>query len=258
MKHTHVNPRASNVSPPNQTIMEEPSQCVPRPSPYPSSGPSDTSFSLEVTPERAGGRARGRKPLRWSGPTTKGCASSKGTSTVAASEPSRHLVHCECHTVRLGQSIRLTTLDKYTHISTAEIIMKFIPTQPDTYRYGHNYVHIYHSGDIVSGKETSISPTLLSAPHLNSTTHLYHKLSNFKQPKKPPAQKTKSSSGGVASQARESRLPDGKEKAIDLHAQPTRRNLSTTKRAGSSSSSSVADLEDVASNRPLQVCSVCR
>ena len=122
-------------------------------------------------------------------------------------------------------------------------------------------MHIYHSGDIVSGKEASISPTLLSAPHLNSTTHLYHKLSNFKQPTKPLAQKTKSSSGGVASQARESQLPDGKEKAIDLHAHLTRRNLSTTKRASSSSSTtlaSVADLEDVASNRPLQVCSVWR
>lgn len=55
-------PAPASFPPKSNRKMEEPNMCVPRPSPYPPSRLADTSFSLEVTPERDAQRER--KPVR--------------------------------------------------------------------------------------------------------------------------------------------------------------------------------------------------
>ena len=110
-----------------------------------------------------------------------------------------------------------------------------------------------------SGNAAMPPSTLLSAPCLNSTSRLYHKLNTFKQHKPPTSTYTphSSTSADVSHQHQDgslSRDGDAKKKMANGYS---KKKHASSKQASSSScsvTSGANDLDEMTSSKPLQVC----
>ena len=103
-----------------------------------------------------------------------------------------------------------------------------------------------HAGTGVSDDHSIPPASLLSAPHLNSTTRLYHKLHSFKQHKKLSA-------ADVVSHSSHANSLSDNEKELTHH----RRQHLSSNEAMSSSCSTLPNAEEMISSKPLQVCPEC-